>query len=177
MVVSTTPPRGDRALGADFFSGKVLSLSGSRVNREFRWLIETSGAWNAPEVARQKTRKPNWARERDLVIARAFLGEVEFEQKTVDEWLAGAIALQEISDNVICFVHPVDQQMTSELKDTDGSDILTRFADDLSAGHGIATIPWHTFNLEPDDFLDINHMNARGGREKLSRQLAAMLIS
>jgi len=54
---------------------------------------------------------------------------------------------------------------------------LTRFADDLSAAHGIATIPWDTFNLEPDDFLDINHMNARGGREKLSRQLAEMLIS
>jgi amino acid adenylation domain-containing protein len=177
MVVSTTPPRGDRTLGPDFFSGKVLSLSGSRVNLEFRWLIETSGAWNAPDVARQKTRKPNWARERDLVIARAFLGEVEFEQKTVDEWLAGAIALKEIADTVICFVHPVDQQMTNELTDVQGGDILTRFAKELSVSHGIATIPWDEFDLEPDDFLDINHMNARGGREKLSRQLAEKLIS
>ena len=177
MVVSTTPPRGDRTLGPDFFSGKVLSLSGSRVNKEFRWLIETAGAWNAPDVARQKARKPNWARERDLVIARAFLGEVTFEQKTVDEWLAGAVALQQISDSVVCFVHPVDQQMTDEIKDTHGSDVLTRFADDLNAKHGIATISWQAFDLEPDDFLDINHMNARGGRDKLSRQLAAMLIS
>ena len=37
---------------------------------------------------------------------------------------------------------------------------------------GIEVIPWESFDLEPADFLDINHMNARGGREKLSRQLA-----
>ena len=42
---------------------------------------------------------------------------------------------------------------------------------------GVKTLPWEQFDLEPADFLDINHMNARGGREKLSRQLAAMLIS
>jgi len=116
-------------------------------------------------------------RKRDLVIARTFLGEVQFEQKTLDEWLAGAVALQEISDSVTCFVHLVDQQMTDELKDTHGSDIPTRFADELNASLGISTLPWENFDLEPDDFLDINHMNARGGREKLSCQLAKMLIS
>ncbi|MGI9222076.1 MAG: hypothetical protein ACR2QS_13685 [Woeseiaceae bacterium] len=36
--------------------------------------------------------------------------------------------------------------------------------------------PWQEYDLEPDDFLDINHMNARGGGDKLSRQLAAMLL-
>ena len=177
MVVSTTPPRGDRTLGPDFFSGKVQSLSGPRVNPEFRWLPETLGAWNAPAESRQKGRKPNWARDRDLVIARAFLGDVEFEQQTIDEWLVGAHALQEISDSLICFVHPVDQQMTAELEDVPQSDILEIFAKDLLENQGIATISWQEFELVPGDFLDINHMNARGGREKLSRQLARKLFS
>jgi amino acid adenylation domain-containing protein len=177
MVVSTTPPRGDRTLGPDFFSGKVVSLSGSRTNPEFQWLIETAGTWNAPKIARQKSRKPNWARDRDLVIARAFLGEVEFDQETVDHWLAGAAALQQISDSVICFVHPVDQQMTDEIKGTCGSDILTKFADDLSKNHGISTLPWEAFDLRPADFIDINHMNAHTGRGNLSRQLARMIYA
>lgn len=176
MVVSTTPPRGDRTLDADFFSGKVLSLSGNRVNPEFRWLVETAGTWNAPKESRQKTRKPNWARDRDMVIARAFLGDVEFNQNTVDEWLVGAIALKEISDSLICFVHPADKQMLSELDDVQDSGVFPRFVEDLRNDHAIETIPWQEFDLDPDDFLDVNHMTARGGREKLSRQLARMIF-
>jgi len=177
MLVSTTPPSGDINLGPDFFSGNVVSLRGARTSPEFQWLVETSGTWNAPEKARQKTRKPNWARDRDEVIARAYLGEIEFASSSVDNWFAGAIALQEISDKVICFLHPADRLMTDELKDAHGSDKLERFANEVSNRLSIATIPWRTFDLSPDDFLDINHMNAHTGRGNLSQQLARMIYA
>ena len=63
-----------------------------------------------------------------------------------------------------------------EIDDVDGSDVLARFTEELREKFEIETIPWRDFELEPDDFLDINHMNARGGRDKLSRQLAAMIL-
>jgi len=63
-------------------------------NPEFEWLVESSGAWNAPDEAQQKDRKPNWVRKRDRVIAGVYLGEVEFDQEAEDKLsrqLAGTI--------------------------------------------------------------------------------------
>ena len=172
MQVSTTPPSGDINLGQDYFEGNVISLRGKNTSLEFQWLADTRGAWNAPDEARQKQRKPNWVRERDRVIAGVYLGEVEFEPKAVEAWYAGARRMQSIADRVVCFLHPADREMTDEIRDSCGSRTLVDFAAGITEQLGIEVIPWESFDLEPDDFLDINHMNARGGREKLSRQLA-----
>ena len=153
------------------------SLRSRRTSPEFQWLIESAGAWNAPDEARQKDRKPNWVRDRDRVIAAAYLGEVEFDQQAVKHWHNGASAMHAVSDNMVCFLHPADRTMIDELRNSCGSDTLTKFTDDISSKLGITMLPWEAFDLEPADFLDINHMNARGGREKLSRQLAAMISS
>ena len=177
MHLSTTPPSGDINLGPDYFSGNVISLRGRRTSPEFQWLAETSGAWNAPEEARQKDRKPNWVRDRDRVIAGAYLGEIDFNAGAVADWFDGASALQAVSDNMVCFLHPADRTMTDEVKDSFGSDRLTSFMADISERLGVTMLSWEAFDLQPADFLDINHMNARGGREKLSRQLAAMIYS
>ncbi len=173
MQVSTTPPSGDINLGPDYFEGNVISLRGKNTSLEFQWLVDTRGAWNAPDEARQKQRKPNWVRERDRVIAGVYLGEVEFEPQAVEAWYAGARTLQSVADRVVCFLHPADREMTDEIRASCGGDALVNFTDEIAARLGIAVIPWESFDLEPADFLDINHMNARGGREKLSRQLAA----
>jgi amino acid adenylation domain-containing protein len=175
MHISTTPPRGDINLGPDFFSGNVLPLRAGRTNPEFEWRVETSGAWNAPEEARQKDRKPNWVRERDRVIAGVYLGEIEFEPVAVRHWFDAARALQAVADRMVCFIHPADRTMTDELRDEISSDTLERFTLAIRDELGIEVLPWEAFDLQPEDFLDINHMNARGGREKLSRQLRAML--
>ncbi len=132
---------------------------------------------NAPDEARQKARKPNWVRDRDRVIAGVYLGEVEFDQVAVDNWYAGANALQEVCDKMVCFMHPADRTMTDELRGSCGSDRLKQFSSEISDRLGISMLAWEEFDLEPGDFLDINHMNARGGREKLSRQLAVMIYS
>jgi amino acid adenylation domain-containing protein len=177
MQVSTTPPSGDINLGPDFFEGNVISLRGMNTSIEFQWLADTRGAWNAPDAARQKKRKPNWVRERDRVVAAAFLGEIEFNEQAVNQWYCGARVLQEICDRMVCFVHPVDRAMTDEIKDSCGSDRLTAFTSDIGEQLSIDVLSWETFDLESADFRDINHMNARGGREKLSRQLAELVLS
>lgn len=177
MHISTTPPSGDINLGADFFDGNVVSLRGVNTSLEFQWLAETRGAWNAPDEARQKERKPNWVRKRDRVIAGAYLGDIDFEPTAVDYWYGGARALQQISEQMVCFLHPADQTMTDEIKDSCGSDRLETFIEEIGETLGIKVLAWREFDLRPDDFLDINHMNARGGREKLSRQLAGKVRS
>ena len=177
MHLSTTPPSGDINLGPDFFAGNVISLRGANTSPEFQWLVATKGAWNAPGEAKQKDRKPNWVRDRDRVIAGAYLGEVEFDRQATSDWFQGASALQSICDNMVCFLHPADRIMINEIRDTCGSDRLVEFSESISHKLGIEMLAWEAFDLEPADFLDINHMNARGGREKLSRQLAAMISS
>jgi hypothetical protein len=67
--------------------------------------------------------------------------------------------------------------MTEEISHECGSDSLENFVQLIRSELGIKVLPWTDFDLVPDDFLDVNHMNARGGREKLSRQLARMTIN
>ena len=72
-------------------------------------------------------------------------------------------------------MHPPDREMTSEIADEVGGDRLAKFTQEITEKLGIEVLSMESFNLEPEDYLDINHVNARGGREKLSRQLAEML--
>ncbi len=176
MHVCTAPPSGDIALGRDYFDGNVISLRNNRTSLEFQWRTETAGAWNPPGESEQKDRKPNWVRKRDRVIASAYLGDIEFDPKAVAHWFTGARALQQVADRMVCFVHPVDSEMTDEIRDEVGSDRLTDFFQHIEQELGIDVIDWQRFELAPGDFLDINHMNARGGREKLSRQLAERIF-
>jgi acyl carrier protein len=177
MHLSTTPPSGDINLGPDFFNGGVVPLRGANTSLEFQWLVEAKGAWSPSDKVSKKDRKPNWVRKRDRVIAASYLGEIDFEQRSVEHWFNGARALQSVTDQMVCFVHPADRIMIEEIKDECGTDKLDQFIRRISEELGVKTLPWEQFDLEPADFLDINHMNARGGREKLSRQLAEMLIS
>jgi amino acid adenylation domain-containing protein len=177
MHVSTTPPSGDINLGPDFFSGNVLSLRGGRTNPEFEWIVATAGAWNAPDETRQKTRKPNWARQRDRVIARAYLGDLEFDPSAAETWFAGASALKEVADDMRLFLHPADREMLDELGDSFATGKLEAFTAELSQRLAAPMLPWRDFELQPGHYLDINHMNARGGRDELSRQLAAMIFA
>lgn len=177
MHISTTPPSGDINLGPDFFNGGVIPLRGANTSIEFQWLPETKGAWSPSEKVQQKGRKPNWARKRDRVIAAAYLGDIEFDEQAARHWFDGGRALQSISERMVCFIHPVDSAMTDEIRNECASDSLAEFIERIRSQLGIEVLPWTGFDLAPDDFLDVNHMNARGGREKLSRQLARMIVS
>lgn len=177
MHVSTVPPSGDINLGPDFFNGGVVPLRGANTSIEFQWLADKKGAWSPSEKVQEKGRKPNWARKRDKVIAAAYLGDIDFDSQATQHWFAGGRALQSVCDRMICFIHPVDSAMTDEIESDVGGESLQDFITGISAELGIDVLPWDGYDLVPEDFLDVNHMNARGGREKLSRQLAAKIPS
>lgn len=172
MHVCTVPPSGDINLGPDFFNGGVVPLRGANTSIEFQWLVDAKGAWSPSEKVQDKGRKPNWARKRDRVIAAAYLGDIEFDAQATQHWFAGGRALQSVCDRMVCFIHPVDSAMTDEIAGEVSSESLQEFIAGISNELGIDVLPWADYELEPGDFLDVNHMNARGGREKLSRQLA-----
>lgn len=177
MHVSTAPPSGDINLGPDFFNGGVVPLRGANTSIEFQWLAEKQGAWSPSEKVQQKGRKPNWARKRDRVIAAAYLGDIEFDAGAMRHWLEGGRALQAVCDRMVCFIHPVDSEMTDEIRGEAGGPALDNQLALIGKELKIDVLPWTDFELEPRDFLDVNHMNARGGREKLSRQLAGMVAN
>jgi hypothetical protein len=77
---------------------------------------------------------------------------------------------------LVVFVHPADREMLEELERRGGPDRLAEVLADGVGRLGAEVLPWQEFDLGPDCYLDINHMNARGGREELSRQLANMLF-
>ncbi|MGA8204537.1 MAG: hypothetical protein WB812_08470, partial [Woeseiaceae bacterium] len=54
---------------------------------------------------------------------------------------------------------------------------LHRLTRELGEQLDAPMLPWEEFDLDPADYLDINHMNARGGRDHLSGQLAAMVFA
>ena len=177
MHVSVSPPKGDIALGPEFFSGALASRPSGSVDPEFEWLPENGGIWEPPAGGPAKARRPNWARERDTVIASAYMGRLEMAPARLSHWHAGARALAQVSDRVICFVHPVDRSMLAEMEDRSEGPHLRRELDRVSEELGIEVLEWGRFDLEPGDFLDINHTNAQLGRARLTQQLARLVLT
>lgn len=177
LHVSVSPPKGDIALGPEFFSGALASRPPGSVDPEFEWMPENGGIWEAPAEGPAKARRPNWARERDTVIASAYMGRLEMAPARLSHWHAGARALAQVSDRVICFVHPVDRTMLAEMEDRSEGPHLRRELDRVSEELGIEVLEWERFDLEPGDFLDINHTNAQRGRARLTQQLARLVLT
>ncbi len=177
MHVSVSPPHGDIALGPDFFSGTLTSRPLGSVAPEFEWHPEIGGIWEAHAEDPAKARRPNWARERDTVIASAYMGRLEMASERLSHWHAGARALAQVSDRVVCFVHPADRAMLAEMEDRSEGPHLRRELDRISRELGIEVLDWEQFDLASDDFLDINHTNAQRGRAKLTEQTARQVLN
>ena len=177
MSLSTKPPRGDIELTDDYFSGNVLSLRTGKAHPEFEWLPSSNGEWNASAAARPRTRKPNWARVRDEEIAQTYLGDFAPVNAAVEHWLRGASALQEVTDQLVGFLHPADRTMLNELAQAHSKKGVQDFLAVTAKRAGLKILPWEDFALSGEDFLDINHMNSETGRQTLSRQLAQMLFA
>jgi len=108
-------------------------------------------------------------------VARTYLGDVDFRNEAMEEWLEGAKSLSMIADRVICFVHPVNQSMIDSLEGQYAGDQLTRLLQKISNTSVVEIIPWEDFDLDSDDFLNINHVNSWSGAPKLNPQLASFI--
>jgi len=150
-------------------------LRSGGTNTEFDWRIESRGEWDGVESALRRERKPNWVRKRDEVIARAYLGEVEFDPVAVGHWFDSARALQSVSGRLVCFIHPPDPAILAATRGSCSGDALDRLVGDIRRALGVEVLPWDRFDLVSADFRDVTHMRTRDCSEKLTRQLAVML--
>lgn len=175
MHLCVLPPKGDIDLGPEFFSGRVASYGTGELDQEFEWRPEARGASGDNVESARKKQRPNWEKKRDYVVARTYLGDVDFRNEAMEEWLEGAKSLSMIADRVICFVHPVNQSMIDSLEGQYAGDQLTRLLQKISNTSVVEIIPWEDFDLDSDDFLNINHVNSWSGAPKLNPQLASFI--
>ncbi len=177
MHISTLPPKGDLALTSDHLTGRIKAQASGELDPEYDWDAESGGLWaHDVEAARQRQR-PKWEKDRDYEVVRTYLGDIDFQFDALDDWVKGAEYLRDVSDRVVCFIHPSDPSMTKALaKDYQGerfNELLNRL-DQLDM---VDVIPLDTFDLSHDDFMNVNHVNPWQGMQKVSRQLAQFLFA
>ena len=176
MHVSTTPPAGDIMLGPEYFAAAPDRLADADVAGEFDWSPEVGGAWLPPAHQLQVKRQPDWLRQRDLLIARAYRGDFSLDLARFEAWKGGANALRDTADRVVCFLPPADQSMLDEVQSDTQLDTLAKALTEISNDLSMEVIPSEVFKLDRGDFLDINHANATG-RHTLTRQMSAYVLA
>jgi amino acid adenylation domain-containing protein len=171
MLLSVLPPKGDIDLKENYFSESMILPGADKLDSEFSWRIKAAGAGQLDIPTTQNHKSPAWQKRRDIEIAHTFSGLVKFNDKAVDAWIKGAGALSNIAERILGFIHPVNNQLLESLSPEQGKE-FSSLLKKLESDTRMKILDWQTFDLEDDDFLDFNHANAHGGRQKLSVQLA-----
>lgn len=175
MHISTSPPAGDVDVTQRHIARGLRGVRLPETASEFDWSLDERGAWLADPDRPIQRRHPDWARARDMVIAQTYRGALEIDPTRLAAWKEGARLLSQVSDEMVCFVHPADPDMLAEVPQAVGEDRLATLLDAVARDTGLRVLPWQGFMLQSDDFMDINHVNAVRGRAALSAQLARML--
>jgi len=175
MQVSVLPPSRETPLKESFFIGKVKPFPDGQLKPEFEWSAPDRGVWIHERSAAKGKRRPNWEKARDTEVARTFAGDVDFVAAELEAWKFGVRTLLPIAERTVIFIHPPNAQMMDELPETYGGDRFAALLKEVRSIEGVEIVT-DAFDLEDDDFLDINHVNPGKGRPKLSRQLARWLF-
>ena len=135
-------------------------------------------AFEREEIIKKKKRLPlvpKWTKKRDKEIINTFSGKIDFNDTAIQAWIKGVKELQQLCDNVVGFIHPLNPQQfssSSQSKENKYTEILA----EISAETKISFYSDDQFSLEEDDFIDINHMTPQKGKQTISRQLAELCV-
>jgi len=177
MHICVLPPKGDIDIDDSMF-GKIAPRPSQVVHAEFQWSAETRGAFEREEIIKKKKRLPlvpKWTKKRDKEIINTFSGKIDFNDTAIQAWIKGVKELQQLCDNVVGFIHPLNPQQlssSSQSKENKYTEILA----EISAETKISFYSDDQFSLEEDDFIDINHMTPQKGKQTISRQLAELCV-
>ena len=80
------------------------------------------------------------------------------------------------ADRTVCFIHPADPAMLAELRPEHRGERYAAIEKTVAALPGIELVPVAAFDLTGEDFSDINHVEPRTGRAKMTRQLARAIF-
>lgn len=177
MMVSTQPPTGDIMLAEAQFSGATSISTKGSLMPEYRWEKSTQGDVTFTAKTAKKRKRAKWENERDFTVDDVYHGRVPFDSKRTESWLEGFRHLQSVSERVAIFAHPL--QAGKRLQDQDRPD--GALYDDLlahvtSATRGCAVLT-DVFDLPPELFLNINHMEPLKGSTVFTEQLIRKLFA
>jgi acyl carrier protein len=176
MHISTLPPRRELRITKDYFSGRIKSDRNAHYGTEFEWSTQHRGEWLYNANASRRKRQPDWERKRDMEVALTYLGNIRFRRTELKQWIAGAELLSRITGRVICFIHPANNAMLQTVETERRGECFDQLLHIIANQHKIEVLPWKSFELDDNDFLDINHVHPMTGRAKLSQQLAHYLF-
>ncbi|MBX7249191.1 MAG: non-ribosomal peptide synthetase [Caulobacteraceae bacterium] len=172
MHVSVLPPKADIELPEAFFTGEMTAYAEGELDAGFEWVASARGGWiYTRDPVSQKVR-PKWERKRDLEVARAYAGDVEMLPAMIETWSEGIRILADVADRTICFIHPPDPAMIAELPPRHRGERYAAVEAAVAAIPGLELVPVAAYDLTGEDFSDINHVEPRLGRARMTRQLA-----
>lgn len=176
MQMSILPPAGDIEVVAQYCSGTLQGAERKYYDADTTWEVKTGGM--IPAAATAKQAKPaNWEKQRNGEVRNAFKGEVSMDARAIDTWTRGALALAEVSDELVVVIHPIQiQNMATKRKRTSPNhfDALVK---QVQAQTGARVLLDTDFDLVETDFKNINHMNDREGRARFSRQIVTQMLA
>jgi amino acid adenylation domain-containing protein len=178
MQLSIMPPAGDIEILADYKAGVFENIPRKHYDADTIWDTATGGAIarsTAPRPGRHAT-QANWERKRNQEIRDAFVGKIRMDAKTVQTWLRGLKALQEISEETVAVIHPIQCPNLTALRAAHAPNHFLNVVEQTRAETNVRVILDTEFSMQDGDFKNISHMNDYQGRQNFSAQLARLLF-
>lgn len=178
MQLSILPPAGDIEILEPYRAGAFKDIPRKHYDADTVWDAGTGGGIARSAAPRSGAAAPqaNWERRRNQEIRNAFAGSVRMDGKAVQAWLRGLKALQEVSEETVAVIHPVQCPGLEGLRAAQTPNHFRGAVALAEQEGGIRVILDSAFAMQDGDFKNISHMNDYQGRQSFSAQLAAMLF-
>lgn len=170
-------PKNDIRLEASHFQGARQAEPVGTLDPEFEWDANRNGLPYYDHAAWRKKTTAAWSRKRDIEIAETFQGKNAFREEVINDWIRGAMDLQEVSKQVMGFIHPLNVTDISSQTPNNNDNYFTKMMQIINEETSIEFIYGPDFSLKDEDFLNFNHVNPWQGMEKISVQLAERFFS
>lgn len=160
MLISTLPPKGDIELPESVFNG-TNELANPDLAADFKWSPESYGDVEFSEKSVNRARRARWEKERDFEIADTYAGRIDFDKNAFLDWLEGLSVLGEITDQLICFIHPMNHDDTFKIESI-ADNKFSRVLEQIQQKNVSMILEPKYFSVPESDYLNINHVTPTG---------------
>jgi len=121
----------------------------------------------------ERSRRSRWESKRDIEIVDTYAGRVELDTAAVSTWFEGLRMLGEVTDRLVCFIHPLNHDNSYHVE-ADGSNLLLPVLKKLRQDGVFLLLEPQGFKIPESEYLNINHVTPRGSSnltEQIYRQI------
>jgi amino acid adenylation domain-containing protein len=163
MILSVVPPAGDVELDEAVYSSLGAIRLRTGTGAEFDWTPELQGMLDG-STQRPSWPAPLWQRKRDFEIGAVYRGEIGFDPAAVKAWIEASEALQTLGAPLIGWIHPLAEQQVP-------GPVFRAMLEQVQQAIGKEIIPPGQLTMQPELFLNLNHMAHGEGMAKLTSML------